>query len=86
MPVNIEAYLVVCDSWTVCGPGGVNVTASYADEASAQHQAAMLNAAYNAGRVSGIADASPIQQCSRVEGHGGPCNGVPRKTCKGWPA
>ena len=97
MAVTVEAYMVVTDTsacercgaghtWTICGPDGVNGSTSYADEADAEHEADILNAAYNAGRASGIADATPIQQCSRADGHDGSCNGLPRNNCKYWRA
>ena len=95
MSVTIEAYKVVVmspacehcgvgETWAVLGPDGIYGSMSYLDEADAEHEADILNAAYNAGRTSGIEDASPIQQCKRADGHDGPCNGFPKKTCKYW--
>jgi hypothetical protein len=95
MSVTIEAYKVEFENegcttcgrgklWVTVGPDGVRGSTSYGDETEAEHEADILNAAYNAGRASGIYDASPIQQCTRAEGHDGPCNGLPKKTCKYW--
>lgn len=97
MAVTVEAYAVVVmspacehcgvgETFAVLGPDGVYGSTSYLDLADAEHEAEILNAAYNAGRASGIEDASPVEYCKRAEGHDGPCNGLPRKTCKGWPA
>ena len=97
MPVKVEAYNVVIDRpacslcggreiWAVKGPDDACPYQRFEDKEDADIQAAALNAAFNAGRASGIEDATPVQQCKRTEGHDGPCNGLPRKTCKVWSA
>ena len=96
MSVIVEAYMVVTDvaacercgaghTWTVCGPDGVNGSTTYSDEADAEHEADILNRAFNIGRVS-VIDNSGTQKCTRSDGHDGPCNGFPRLNCKGWRA